>query len=86
MIGLIAASLTTLGFVPQVVKVLKTKDTESISLGVYSMSVTGMLLWLAHGISISDIALIAANSISATLAGTILICKLIYKQFFKNLK
>ena len=84
MIGLIAASLTTLGFVPQVVKVLKTKDIESISLGMYSMSVTGMLLWLAHGISISDIALIAANSISATLAGTILICKLIYKLFFKN--
>ena len=67
------------GFIPQVIKVLKTKDTESISLGMYSMSVTGMLLWLAHGISISDIALIAANSMSATLAGTILICKLIYK-------
>lgn len=79
MIGLIAASLTTLGFLPQVVKVLRTKDTESISLAMYSMSVLGMLLWLAHGISISDIALIVANSISATLAGTILICKLIYK-------
>ena len=79
MIGIIAASLTTLGFIPQVIKVLKTKDTESISLGMYSMSVTGMLLWLAHGISISDIALIAANSMSATLAGTSLICKLIYK-------
>ena len=79
MIGLIAASLTTLGFVPQLIKVIKTKDTESISLGMYSMSVTGMLLWLAHGISISDVALIAANSISGALAGTILLCKIFFK-------
>ena len=55
MIGIIAASLTTLGFIPQVIKVLKTKDTESISLGMYSMSVTGMLLWLAHGLSLIHI-------------------------------
>ncbi|MGV3354104.1 SemiSWEET transporter [Streptococcus orisratti] len=79
MIGFIAACLTTLGFVPQVIKVLKTKDTESISLGMYAMSVTGMLLWLAHGISIGDYALIIANTISASLASIILVSKIIYK-------
>lgn len=85
MIGFIAASLTTLGFVPQVIKVLKTKDTESISLGMYTMSVTGMLLWLIHGISIGDLALIIANAISATLAGIILVSKIIYKQSLSKL-
>ncbi|MBD8954997.1 MAG: 6-phospho-beta-glucosidase [Streptococcus lutetiensis] len=38
-----------------------------------------MALWLAHGISVSDPALIVANTISVALAGIILICKIIYK-------
>lgn len=79
MVGFIAACLTTFGFVPQVIKVLKTKETESISLGMYVLFVTGMCLWLAHGIVQKDAALIIANSISASLAGIILFCKLRYK-------
>ncbi len=79
MIGFIAACLTTFGFIPQVVKVVKSKDTESISLGMYVMSVTGMSLWLIHGIYQGDVALIIANSVSVTLAGIILAYKLIYK-------
>ncbi|HFH9924948.1 SemiSWEET transporter [Streptococcus parasuis] len=79
MIGLIAGCLTTFGFIPQVVKVVKSKDTESISLGMYVMSVTGMSLWLIHGIYQGDVALIIANSVSVSLAGIILAYKLIYK-------
>ena len=79
MIGFIAACLTTFGFIPQVVKVVKSKDTESISLVMYVMSVTGMSLWLIHGIYQGDVALIIANSVSVTLAGIILAYKLIYK-------
>lgn len=78
MIGFIAAFLTTFGFVPQVIRVTKTKDTTSISLGMYLMSVTGMLLWLTHGLVIQDMALVAANIISATLSGIILYYKLRY--------
>lgn len=40
MIGIVAACLTTFGFIPQAIKVIKTKDTETISLGMYVMSVT----------------------------------------------
>jgi MtN3 and saliva related transmembrane protein len=79
MIGFIAACLTTFGFIPQVVKVVKSKDTESISLGMYVMSVTGMSLWLIHGIYQGDVALIIANSVSVSSAGIILAYKLIYK-------
>ncbi|NQO20017.1 SemiSWEET transporter [Streptococcus suis] len=79
MVGFIAACLTTFGFVPQVIKVVKTKDTESISLGMYMMSVIGMSLWLFHGIIQGDTALIIANSLSVTLAGIILVYKLVYK-------
>ncbi|MFC3928892.1 SemiSWEET transporter [Streptococcus caprae] len=79
MIGFIAAFLTTFGFVPQVIRVIQTKDTTSISLGMYLMSVTGMLLWLTHGLMIKDNALVIANAISATLSGIILVYKLRYK-------
>ena len=55
MIGSIAAVLTTFAFLPQVIKVIKTKDTESIALGMYLMQVVGITLWLFHGLVIDDL-------------------------------
>ena len=79
MIGSIAAILTTFAFLPQVIKVIKSKDTESIALGMYLMQVLGIALWLAHGLVIQDLPLILANSVSFILSGTILIYKIRYK-------
>lgn len=79
MIGIIAACLTTMASVPQVFKVIKTKDTKAISLGMYLMQTTGVLLWLVHGLMINDIALIGANVVTFVLTAIILICKLKYK-------
>ncbi|OFR38852.1 hypothetical protein HMPREF2887_01320 [Streptococcus sp. HMSC071H03] len=79
MIGTIAAVLTTFAFLPQVIKVIKTKDTESIALGMYLMQVVGIALWLFHGLGIEDLPLIMANSVSLVLSGTILYYKLKYK-------
>ena len=76
MIGAIAAVLTTLAFLPQVIKTIKTKDTSGISLGMYAMQVTGIGLWLEHGILIGDMPLILANSVSFVLSGTILYYKI----------
>lgn len=79
MIGSIAAVLTTFAFLPQVIKVIKSKDTESIALGMYLMQVLGIALWLAHGLVIQDLPLILANSVSFILSGTILVYKIRYK-------
>ena len=79
MIGSIAAVLTTFAFLPQVIKVIKTKDTESIALGMYLMQVLGIALWLAHGLVIQDLPLNLANSVSFILSGTILVYKIRYK-------
>lgn len=78
-IGAIAAFLTTFSFVPQVIKVLKSKDTSSISLVMYSMSVTGIFLWMVHGFSIGDMPLMYANAVTFILAVIILACKIKYK-------
>ncbi|MFV0394356.1 MAG: SemiSWEET transporter [Coprobacillaceae bacterium] len=79
MVGIIAACLTTLASVPQVIKVVKSKDTKAISLGMYTMQVMGVLLWLVHGLMINDIALIGANTITFVLTLIILVYKIKYK-------
>lgn len=79
MIGSIAAVLTTFAFLPQVIKVIKSKDTESIALGMYLMQVLGIALWLAHCLVIQDLPLILANSVSFILSGAILVYKIRYK-------
>ncbi len=79
MIGIVAAIIGTCSFVPQVIQIIKTKDTTSISLGMYAMFVTGIALWLIHGIHIQDIALILANGVTFVLASIILTYKIKYK-------
>lgn len=76
MIGTIAACLTTGAFVPQVIKTIKTKDTSGISLGMYSLQLIGVILWLCYGLSIHDGALIMANGITSILSSIILSYKL----------
>ncbi len=79
MIGSIAGVLTTAAFLPQVIKVIKTKDTSSLSLGMYLMQVLGIFLWLVHGAVIRDMALLIANAVTFCLASIILFYKLKYK-------
>lgn len=79
MFGTIAGTLTTLAFLPQVIKVIKTKDTQSLSLGMYLMQVVGVALWFIHGVSIHDNALMIANGITFCLSLVILGYKLRYK-------
>ena len=72
-IGLIAAVCTTFAFVPQVMKVWKTKQTKDLSLRMYSIMFLGILLWLVYGIIIDSLSIILANVVTATLVGTILV-------------
>ncbi len=72
-IGLIAAVCTTLAFIPQVIKVWKTKQTMDLSLRMYSIMFIGILLWLVYGIRIDSLSIILANVVTAILVGTILV-------------
>ena len=75
-IGSVAASLTTLSFVPQVWQVWKTRQTQAISLGMYSLFSLGVALWLVYGILLMSWPIIIANSITVVLAGAVLVMKL----------
>jgi len=76
LIGLAAAVCTTLAYAPQVIKAWRTRQTKDISLGMFVLMVTGVMLWLVYGVLIGDVPLIVANLVTLSLAGTILVLKL----------
>ena len=75
LIGYIAATLTTSSFLPQAILTLKTRDTESLSLGMYTTFTSGVFLWLIYGLYLADKAIIYANAITLILASSILFIK-----------
>jgi len=78
-IGFSAAVCTTLAFVPQVIKAIKTKQTKDISLLMYSIMITGLILWLSYGLILNDAPIIAANTVSLALNMIVFGLKLKYK-------
>ncbi len=78
-IGFVAAFCTTFAFLPQAIKVWKTKSTKDISLFMFIIFTFGVFSWLIYGISISDKPIILANSITLVLSLFILIYKIKYK-------
>ncbi|MBI5123297.1 SemiSWEET transporter [Candidatus Roizmanbacteria bacterium] len=75
-IGMIAASLTTLAFLPQTIKTWKTRKTKDISLPMYVTFVVGMMIWLYYGFAIQSLPLIAGNIVSLIFAIPVLVLKL----------
>jgi len=82
-LGYCAAFLTTASFLPQALLTLKTRDTSSLSLSMYTLFTTGVLLWLIYGVQKADKALIIANASTLCLSASILGFK-IYNVIFKN--
>ena len=75
-IGLLAAFLTTSAFIPQVFKIYKEKNADGISLTMYIILFTGVLLWFVYGFLIGSLSIIIANGITALLQLCIIIFKL----------
>ncbi len=74
-VGYVAATLTTLSFYPQAYKIIKTRDTEGISLVMYSIINVGLVLWLVYGIMVGDKPIILANAFTLIASLTILFLK-----------
>lgn len=83
LIGFLAAFCTTIAFMPQALKVLKTRDTQSLSLSMYLIFTIGVGLWLAYGWIKQDMAMIIANIITLILACAILY-NIIRNTFFNK--
>ena len=78
-IGFTAAFLTTISYIPQVIKVMRSKSTEDLSLATFLLLFLGLSLWLVYGILLKNFPLIIANVITLFFISLILIHKIKYK-------
>ena len=76
LIGGGAAVLTTIAFLPQVIKSWRSRSTRDVSLGMFLILNTGIVLWLIYGLILESRPLIYANTVTLILTGTILVLKL----------
>lgn len=77
---MIAALLTTIAFIPQAVKTIRTKHTSDLSLYMYIALNTGVILWFIYGIIQQALPIILANGITFCFTFTILIMIIQYQK------
>lgn len=78
LIGYVGAFLTTVSFIPQAVKTIRTRDTRGISLHMYAVFTVGVACWLGYGIALGSWPMILSNIVTLGLSSTILALKLRY--------
>jgi MtN3 and saliva related transmembrane protein len=79
-IGFVAAFLTTLSFLPQVIKVWSSRRVQDISLWMYALLTTGVALWCVYGLAIHALPVALANAVTLLLACSILVAKLRFQN------
>ncbi len=79
-LGLIAGVLTTIAYLPQLIKTWQTKSAHDLSWSMLIVLCTGIILWLVYGFYIQNIPIIAANIVTFLFASMILVLKIMYKQ------
>lgn len=77
-IGLLAGLLTTIAFIPQVLKIYRTKSGRDISARMFTMFSIGIALWLYYGILLQSLPIILANAVTLVLTLTIIALKIRY--------
>jgi len=77
-LGYLAATLTTVSFVPQAWRCFRTKDVSGISTRMYSVFTVGVAVWLAYGVVLGEVPMMIANSTTLVLACAVLVMKLRY--------
>ena len=76
LVGMVAGVLTTVAFLPQVLRTWRTRSTADISLVMFLIYITGLVLWLIYGVMLNDLPLILSNAVTLVFSGTILALKL----------
>ena len=78
-VGFTAGALTTIAFVPQVIKIWKSKRASDISMGTFAIFSFGVTMWLLYGIQLGAVPIILANGMTLVLSLIILFFKIKYK-------
>ena len=78
MLGVLAGFLTTVGFLPQIIKGYRTKHMDDVSLLMHLVLGSGLLLWLFYGISLENLPIVLWNAIAFSLNMVVVGLKLRY--------
>ncbi|AFZ20110.1 SemiSWEET transporter [Allocoleopsis franciscana] len=78
-LGLIAGTLTTIAFLPQLFKTWKSKSAKDVSLVMMITFSVGIFLWIIYGIAIGAMPIIVTNAVTLVLALMILVLKIRYR-------
>lgn len=76
LVGFAAGFLTTIAFVPQVLKIWRSKSAQDVSLVTFLAFTAGVALWLVFGILQEELPIVVWNAVTLVLAGAILAMKL----------
>ena len=79
-LGTLAGTLTTVAFVPQVLKTWRSRSAKDISTGMFLIFTLGVLMWLVYGLYIHSWPIIIANAITLVLAASILVMKIYFHR------
>ena len=79
-IGIIAGTCTTMSFIPQILKIIRTRHAKDISLHMYVVLTTGIFLWLVYGIFLEELPIILANGVAFLLCMSVIIMKIVYDR------
>jgi len=76
LLGIVAAALTSLSYLPQARKALPRNSTEDISLAMLCVLLCGLCLWIIYGLMIGNWIVVLANGVGAALVALVLVCKM----------
>jgi len=79
-LGLIAGALTSIAALPQLLKVLKTKNTKDLSAMMLVILISGLSLWVWYGFINDELPIILSNAFAVVLNMILLFCKLTFKK------
>ncbi len=79
-LGLIAGTLTSIASLPQVIKVLKTKNTDDLSALMLIILISGLSLWVWYGLKKDELPIILSNAFAVILNVVLLFCKFKFKK------
>ncbi|HOX54478.1 MAG: SemiSWEET transporter [Candidatus Omnitrophica bacterium] len=75
-VGILAGTLCTISFIPQIVKIFKTRQAKDLSLITFSVFASGVFFWFIYGIMIKEFPVILANGITLVLVAIVIAAKL----------
>jgi MtN3 and saliva related transmembrane protein len=74
-VGSAATLCSMVSFAPQLIKIVRDRNAEAVSLRMYLVTVTGFGFWIAYGLMITSWPVVVSNSVCLTLSGAILVLK-----------